>query len=72
MTETVLEKDRVVSHLQNTNMELEEYVANLEKLSTNFEYKGKPLASSQNKGRTLKKNSQKGRNYSLVQHIFLD
>lgn len=54
MTQTVQEKDRIISHLQNTNKELEDYVANLEKLSLNVEYKGKPLASSKNKGRTLK------------------
>lgn len=54
MTQTVQEKDRITSHLQKTKKELEDYVANLEKLSLNVEYKGKQLASSKNKGRTLK------------------
>ena len=54
MTQTIQEQDRVINHLQNTNKELEDYVANLEKLSTTVEYKGKPVSSSLNKGRTLK------------------
>ncbi|PFX14072.1 hypothetical protein AWC38_SpisGene21809 [Stylophora pistillata] len=54
MTQTIEEKDRVISHLQNTNKQLEDYLVYLEKLSINAEYKGKPVSSSQNKARTLK------------------
>ena len=46
MTQIINEKDKAVSHLQNTNKELESYVATLEKLSLmQAEYKGKPLSS---------------------------
>ena len=34
MTQIIQEKDRLVSHLQNTNRELEDYMANLERLSS--------------------------------------
>lgn len=41
--------------MQNTNKELENYVATLEKLSgIQVEYKGKPVYCCQNKGITLK------------------
>ncbi|XP_022794722.1 uncharacterized protein LOC111333422 [Stylophora pistillata] len=54
MTQTIEEKDRVISYLQNTNKQLEEYLVYLEKLSINAEFKGKPVSSSQNKARKLK------------------
>ena len=55
MTQIIHEKDRVIRQLQNTNCELEEYVANLEKLnSMQGEYKGKPISQSQNKTTTIK------------------
>ena len=55
MGQIIQEKERVISHLQNTSSELEDYVTYLEKLScVQTEYKGKTLSASQNKSRTLK------------------
>lgn len=55
MIQIIHEKDRVISHLQKTNSELEDYVANLKKINgVQAEYEGKPLSASQNKTRTLK------------------
>ena len=54
MTQIINERDKAVSHLQNTNKELENYMATLEKLSgIQAEYKGKPVYCCQNKGRTF-------------------
>lgn len=44
MTQVINERNKAVSHLQNINKELENYVATLEKLSgIQAEYKGKPV-----------------------------